>query len=453
MTVAVKPTGAPLPVSRRRAPIALYLLADEEERRAHAGALAARRAWRASPGCGPSSKVSATTPASVERSRTASARRSAGDHAHSAGPACTVAAASAPAVSAALSWRRVMASIVLGVVAACTASVMYNLGVALQALEARVMPAAQGLRPSLIGDLAHRPRWLAGTALGVVGWPLQAAALLLAPLTVVQPALAFGLVLLLVLGARTLHEPVWRARRAGRRRDHRRRRRPGGRRTAHVLASRRRLAAGPRPAGLAAVALAPYALRGRNGVGGIAAALSAGAAFAWGGLSTKFVADALSAHQWLPALAWTVATGLSSGLAVLSEMSALQRRPATQVAPLVFVVQVVIPGARRATARGGELGARPARGRRDHRRPGGGHRRRGGTDGRARRARARRRGAQQRRERDHAQPADPQRRGSAATVRATEPSLATTTIGSRADGAIGGEPDTAKLMRPTTGEA
>ena len=30
-----------------------------------------------------------------------------------------------------------MASIVLGVVAACTASVMYNLGVALQALEAQ----------------------------------------------------------------------------------------------------------------------------------------------------------------------------------------------------------------------------------------------------------------------------------------------------------------------------
>ena len=220
---------------------------------------------------------------------------------------------------------------------------MYNLGVALQALEARATPAAQGLRVSLIGRLARRPRWLAGTALGLAGWPLQAAALLLAPLTVVQPALAFGLVLLLVLGARTLDERV------------------GARdvlAVAAIVAGVAYLAAvapeastqhvGGWPlagalAALGAVALAPYALRRRRGVGGMAAALSAGAAFAWSGLSTKFVADALSAHQWLAAASWTLATGASSGLALLSEMSALQRRPATQVAPFVFVVQVVIP--------------------------------------------------------------------------------------------------------------
>lgn len=205
------------------------------------------------------------------------------------------------------------------------------------------MPAAHELRPSLVGYLARRPRWLAGTALGVLGWPLQAAALLLAPLTVVQPALAFGLALLLVLGARSLHERV------------------GARdvlAVAAIIVGVAGLAAVAPPASshhvggwplasalsaLAAVALAPYALRGRRAVAGIAAALSAGAAFAWSGLSTKFVADALSAHQWLAAAAWTLATGLSSGLALLSEMSALQRRPATQVAPFVFVVQVVIP--------------------------------------------------------------------------------------------------------------
>ena len=236
-----------------------------------------------------------------------------------------------------------MSSVVVGAVAACTASLMYNLGVALQALEARVIPAAAGLRVSLIGRLARRPRWLAGTALGVLGWPLQAAALLLAPLTVVQPALAFGLVLLLVLGARTLDERV------------------GARDVLAVVAivagvaflaavapgaSTQHVGGWPLAAalaGLAAVALVPYALRGRREVGGIAAALSAGAAFAWSGLSTKFVADAANAHHWPAAAGWTVATGLSSGLALLSEMSALQRRPATQVAPFVFVVQVVIP--------------------------------------------------------------------------------------------------------------
>jgi drug/metabolite transporter (DMT)-like permease len=234
-----------------------------------------------------------------------------------------------------------MSSVVIGAAAACAASCLYNLGVALQALEARVAPAERGLRPSLVVGLARRPRWLAGTALGLVGWPLQAAALVLAPLTVVQPALAFGLGLLLVLGARTLHERV------------------GARdvlAVAAIVAGVAWLAAvGPDAsshhvggwplagalAALAAVALAPYALRGR--VGGIAMAMSAGAAFAWSGLSTKFVADALNAHQWLPAVAWTLATGLSSGLAVLSEMSALQHRQATHVAPLVFVVQVAIP--------------------------------------------------------------------------------------------------------------
>src|SRR5262249_8550955 len=33
----------------------------------------------------------------------------------------------------------------------------------------------------------------------------------------------------------------------------------------------------------------------------------------------------------------------SEGLALLSEMSALQRRPATQVAPVMFAVQVLVP--------------------------------------------------------------------------------------------------------------
>ena len=49
-------------------------------------------------------------------------------------------------------------------------------------------------------------RWLGATALGLLGWPLEIAALLLAPLTVVQPCLASGLILLLWLGATRLGE-------------------------------------------------------------------------------------------------------------------------------------------------------------------------------------------------------------------------------------------------------
>jgi len=42
------------------------------------------------------------------------------------------------------------------------------------------------LRPSLIGFLLRRRRWLLGTALGILGWPLQALALAFAPLALVQ---------------------------------------------------------------------------------------------------------------------------------------------------------------------------------------------------------------------------------------------------------------------------
>jgi hypothetical protein len=236
-----------------------------------------------------------------------------------------------------------MSSVALGAVAACAASCLYNLGVALQAMEARRMPAEQALQPSLLGDLARRPRWLAGTGIGLLGWPLQAAALLLAPLTVVQPGLAFGLILLLVLGARTLHERVgprdvaavvaiiggvaWLAAVAPPESSHH----AGGVRLAAVLVA------------VGALALIPYAVRRPSAVGGIAAALSAGTAFAWSGLSTKLVADAVSGNAWPVAVVWTLATGLASLLALLSEMTALQRRPVTQVAPVVFVVQVALP--------------------------------------------------------------------------------------------------------------
>lgn len=335
--------------------------------------------------------------------------------------------------------------------AACAASVMYNLGVALQALEARVMPAAHGLRASLVAGLARRPRWLAGTALGLAGWPLQAAALLLAPLTVVQPALAFGLVLLLVLGARKLDERV------------------GARdvlAVAAIVVGVGFLAAvAPDPsthhvggwplaaalAALAAVALAPYALRGRREVGGIAAALSAGAAFAWSGLSTKFVADALSAHQWPAAVCWTLATGASSGLALLSEMSALQRRPATQVAPFVFVVQVVIPVLAAPLLTGESWAAAPL-----------------GPAGillglaiviagavaltAARAVRALVDAEPSRAESGASRNPPASSDAAAATVRIVGPSAVTTTMSPR-DGAAAGDADAAKLIRPATGEA
>src|SRR5436309_2996867 len=101
-----------------------------------------------------------------------------------------------------------MYNLELGVACACVASILFDLGVALQALEARSVSHRHSLRPSLLGRLVARPRWVFATLLAGAGWPFHVAALVLAPLTVVQPALAIGLLLLLVLGDRMLGERV-----------------------------------------------------------------------------------------------------------------------------------------------------------------------------------------------------------------------------------------------------
>ena len=234
---------------------------------------------------------------------------------------------------------------------------LYNTSIALQALEARQVPGEHSLRVSLIGRLVRNRRWLGATALGLVGWPLEIAALLLAPLTVVQPCLASGLILLLWLGATRLGE------------------RPGRREFLAVGA----IVAGvggvawaapertTNHAGGAAIALAlvlvalpiaaPYLLRARirhrPGQGGVdvgwagalgtAAVLSAGCGYAWTAIASKLLTDELAAGAILVAIAWLATAAASEGLALLSEMSALQRRAATHVAPTMFAVQILVP--------------------------------------------------------------------------------------------------------------
>src|SRR2546423_7835696 len=99
---------------------------------------------------------------------------------------------------------------VLGVALACLASGLFNAAIAIQAIEAREVPQEQGLSLTLIGSLLRRRRWLVGTALSLLAFPAQAGALLLAPLTAVQPADGAGLLFLLYLGSRRLGERVGR---------------------------------------------------------------------------------------------------------------------------------------------------------------------------------------------------------------------------------------------------
>src|SRR4051794_28591787 len=106
-----------------------------------------------------------------------------------------------------LGWEQ-MGNSALGAVAAVTASALFSAGLVLQSLEARTVPAERTFRLSLIGGLLGRRRWVLGGVLMVIGFAVHVGALLLAPLTVVQPSLAAGLVVLLVVGARSDGEQI-----------------------------------------------------------------------------------------------------------------------------------------------------------------------------------------------------------------------------------------------------
>ena len=101
-----------------------------------------------------------------------------------------------------------MPSVAIGAIAAVVASALFSAGLVLQAVESRQVDPRHSLHLSLIGSLMCRPRFLLGTALTLVGFGFHVTALLLAPLTVVQPALSAGLLVLLVIAARTPDQEV-----------------------------------------------------------------------------------------------------------------------------------------------------------------------------------------------------------------------------------------------------
>jgi hypothetical protein len=237
-----------------------------------------------------------------------------------------------------------MVDLVLGIAAAVGASTLYSLGIALQAMDAKQTPHEEHLRLALAWGLVRRARWLLGTGLSILGWPLQVVALLLAPLIVVQPALAAGLLVLMFLAERMLGEHAGRYEYISM--------------SAIVIGV---VGAGvfapPRTTthtseeltitlvlvGLGLASLIPYLLRAFGRSHAEITMIGAGLAFGWSGVATKLASDDLSGHHLLPAALWGLSTAAASGVGVLSEMSALQSRPAIQVAPVVFVTQTVVP--------------------------------------------------------------------------------------------------------------
>ena len=233
------------------------------------------------------------------------------------------------------------ATLALGVLAALTSAVLYSAGVTLQAIEAREAPSDESLKLSLLSRLVRRRRWLVGTACVVGGWAMQAVALMLAPITIVQPALALSVVSLLFIAVRFFGESL----------------RPRELFAALaivvgvaglVLAAPQQTEAHAQPltlglgmAVLGAIALAPYALRGHRRFDAFVV-FSAGLAYAWTGFGTKFLADGVSSGAWLVAALWLAATAVAGGVGLLSEMTALQSRSAIRVFPVVLVVQIVV---------------------------------------------------------------------------------------------------------------
>ena len=235
-----------------------------------------------------------------------------------------------------------MSSLLLGLGIAAIAAILYAVAVALQSLEARHAPDEERLHHNLVRRLITRPRWLAGTAIAILAWGAQTAAMLFAPLTLVQPTLALGLVVLLVIGAGLKHERV------------------GVREMAGVTAIVVGLAglAWASPSGpaepapgwtlvaaigcFAVLASGPYVLRrhlhGRDWL----ITVAAGLAFAWSAQASKFVADAVGSGAWLLLVAALAATIAGAFLGLLNEMTALQGSGAVRVYPTVLVIQIVV---------------------------------------------------------------------------------------------------------------
>jgi drug/metabolite transporter (DMT)-like permease len=231
----------------------------------------------------------------------------------------------------------------LGLVAALIASALFNVGIALQGIEARSAPKKLSLRVSLLVRLFRSKRWVLGWILGVVGIVPQVIAFANAPFVVVQPALASGLLILLFIGSRMFGEHVgaveivgvcaiiggvalvaWGA-------------------PPHTEAHRTGAAVIAVVAGLAAIGFFPFVARGTRWDTGMGTIVASGAGFAASNVATKLLSDDIGTGHYTPAIVWSV-VGLVTGIAAtITGMTAFQRRKATTVVPVSTAVQTFLP--------------------------------------------------------------------------------------------------------------
>jgi uncharacterized membrane protein len=225
-----------------------------------------------------------------------------------------------------------------------SAALSANLGVVLTALEARRQPTSQSLRVGLLVSLVKRPLWRLAAALDLTGWALKTAALLVAPVTIVAPAMALGLFVLVVFSAIVLKEKprvpslIGIALLAG-----------GVALVALHSPSREVTLAGPLPWAICAGLLLTGALwvfaaraRGMN-IDVRLMALSCGCAWALNGILSKLMADAIDTSRWVLLVVAFISAFAVGGIGYLSKTSALQAGEATTVESIVGVVNTLVP--------------------------------------------------------------------------------------------------------------
>jgi drug/metabolite transporter (DMT)-like permease len=230
----------------------------------------------------------------------------------------------------------------LGVLIMLVASAAYNSAPIVLRAATHALPDRSA--PALLRAVLTRRAGLAGLALNLGGWGLEVLALTLLPLTLARSLLAVGLVLLLVLARRELHEAIsWQEI-------------VGvlaivGGIAAVSLAPPARSTASPTTLQWAAVLLvlvplilAPYALRAaRRPAGAIALAVSAGVAYAVSALFSKELANLLGSDQVLPLALVLAGAAVCAVLGFTGELGALQRGEAAGVAPVYRALQILIP--------------------------------------------------------------------------------------------------------------
>jgi drug/metabolite transporter (DMT)-like permease len=230
----------------------------------------------------------------------------------------------------------------IGIAAAAAAAACFDGAIVLQAREARTVPLEHGLQLSLLRRLVARRRWVVATAIAVLGWPLQLVAYALAPVTVVQPTLALGTLLLLAVGTRALGEHVGRREWTA---------------AAAIVTGVAALAIGAPPhtnelgsftavatpmALLALTAVVPY-IAGPRRAGIWLLIAGAGCAFALSALAGKVLTVELANGRPWPALGVAAIAAAAAAAGFLIDMTALQRFDATRTSPPMFVLETAIP--------------------------------------------------------------------------------------------------------------